>query len=64
MKACEAVVGTARFRERDTNPELRPSGRKAWSIYLSVLDDGPYLDVSVMPTLSNEKPNKRRKATP
>jgi hypothetical protein len=50
-KATHAITGTARFREHDLQPELKPQGRKAWSIYLTPLDDAPYLDISVMPTL-------------
>ncbi len=57
IKACEVIVGVARFREgKDINPSLRPHGRKAWSIYLSHLDDGPYLDLSVMPTVNEQEP--------
>ena len=47
--AVKVIIGTARFREQDKNPELKPHGRKAWSIYLSHRDDAPYIDISVMP---------------
>lgn len=39
----------------NAQPEVRPHGRLAWSIYLdkksAKLDMGPYIDVSVMPRL-------------
>lgn len=53
--ATKAVIGLARFRQHDQRPELKPHGRKAWSIYLTSFDDGPYLDISVMPTQLTEK---------
>lgn len=58
-KATEAVGGTARFRkhEEDGRPEQKPCGRLAWSIYLTELDEDPYLDISVMPKI--EPPKKR-----
>ena len=31
------------------NPEEKPCGRRAWSIYFADAAAGPYLDVSVMP---------------
>ena len=43
---CENIEGTAFFSEADKNPELKPHGRRAWSIHLS---GGVYLDISVMP---------------
>ena len=49
QKTVEAIVGTARFREQDKNPESKPCGRLAWAIYLTPDDHGPYLDISVMP---------------
>lgn len=49
VEVCRAVCGTARLREDDRNPEKKDCGRAAWSIYLSAHDDGPYLDISVMP---------------
>ena len=55
-KATHTIVGTARFRKRDPQPELKPQGRKAWSIYLTPFDDAPYLDISVMPTLGKRVP--------
>lgn len=48
--ATKAITGTARFREQDQAPEFKPQGRKSWSIYLTPLDDAPYIDLSVMPT--------------
>jgi hypothetical protein len=48
-KATEAIVGTARFRKYEAQPEKKPLGRLAWSIYLTHDDRGPYLDISVMP---------------
>lgn len=52
--ATKAITGLARFRSHDHRPELKPQGRKAWSIYLTTLDEGPYLDISVMPTLEKK----------
>lgn len=57
-EATKAIIGTARFREQDLNPEEKPYGRKAWSIYLTPMDDAPYLDISVMPTEQTEKKKK------
>ena len=51
-KAVHAIIGTARFREVDGQPEAKPHGRKAWSVYLTHMDEGPYLDISVMPTVN------------
>ncbi len=64
MKLCEAVLGVARLRKHYINPALRPHGRKAWAIYLTHLDAGPYLDLSVMPAANESaktKPNKRKR---
>src|SRR5258708_6210270 len=47
-KATEAIAGTARVKEGDQFPEKKPCGRLAWAFYLTHLDDGPYLDISVM----------------
>lgn len=51
VKVCEIVIGTARFRDVDSDrlPERKACGRLAWSIYLSHRDDGPYIDISVVP---------------
>lgn len=52
QKATEAIVGVARMRDIDKDvgqPEKKPCGRLAWSLYLTYRDDGPYLDISVMP---------------
>lgn len=52
QKAAEVIVGTARIREVDRasgQPEKKPCGRLAWSLYLTHDDNGPYLDISVMP---------------
>lgn len=50
-KATEVIIGTARVREvdKDWMPEKKPCGRMAWAFYLTHEDDGPYLDISVMP---------------
>lgn len=46
----EAVVGFARVRDVDADqPVKKPCGRLAWSFYLTHEDNGPYLDISVMP---------------
>ena len=37
-------------RHNDTNPTLRPHGRKVWAIFLQE-ELGPYLDISVIPRL-------------
>lgn len=44
--ACESIEGTAFFSDADLNPELKPHGRRAWSIHLG---GGVYLDISVTP---------------
>jgi len=54
-KTTEHIVGIARERPHDRSPEVKPHGRKAWAIYLSHLDDGPYLDISVMPRLGDAR---------
>lgn len=50
-KACEVIVGTARYRDVDAGalPEKKPCGRLGWSFYLTHDDTGPYIDISVMP---------------
>ncbi len=48
-KVTEAIIGTARTREADPNPTKMPCGRLAWSFYLTHEDEGPYIDLSVMP---------------
>ena len=51
QKAAEAITGCARVRKADEGrqPEKKPCGRLAWSFYLTYDDNGPYLDISVMP---------------
>jgi hypothetical protein len=49
QKATEVIIGFARTREVDPNPREMPCGRLAWSFYLTHDDDGPYIDLSVMP---------------
>lgn len=58
-KATEAIVGCARVRKADEGhqPEKKPCGRLAWSFYLTYDDNGPYLDISVMPK-GLDKPRK------
>lgn len=50
-KITEEVIGMARVRDidRDRQPERKPCGRLGWSFYLTPMNDGPYLDISVMP---------------
>jgi hypothetical protein len=51
----ERIIGTARKRESDKNPEQKDCGRLAWSFYLQPEGiDGPYIDLSVMPKLKAE----------
>lgn len=46
----ERIIGTARMREADKNPEQKPCGRLAWSFYLQPEGvEGPYIDLSVLP---------------
>jgi len=54
MKVAEAVEGVARIRKVDKGrlPEKKPCGRLAWSFYLTYDDNGPYIDISVMPKVS------------
>jgi hypothetical protein len=47
-KAAEIIIGIARQRECDP-PTQKPCGRLAWSFYLTHADDGPYIDLSIMP---------------
>lgn len=50
-KATEEIIGCARVRKADEGrqPEKKPCGRLGWSFYLTYDDNGPYLDISVMP---------------
>jgi len=51
----ERIIGTARIRERDKNPEAKPNGRLIWLFYLQPQGvEGPYIDLSVMPRIGNE----------
>ncbi|MGO9289772.1 MAG: hypothetical protein ACLQIJ_13595 [Polyangia bacterium] len=58
--AAEAIIGICEIRKRDNDhqPEKKPCGRLAWSLYL-VPDDpaflGPYLDLSVFPPKAEDK---------
>lgn len=65
-KATEIIIGFARQREVDKNqPEQKPCGRLAWSFYLTHDDNGPYLDISVMPKGEHQKivhPKQRKRA--
>lgn len=54
-KATEAIVGFARVRAVDEQPEKKPHGRLAWSFYLTHADDGPYLDISVTPVVREKE---------
>ena len=59
-KATEVIIGFARERERDKpQPEKKPCGRLAWSLYLTHEDTGPYLDISVMPIVNPVKEKKK-----
>jgi len=53
-----SVNGVLAERDWDTNPSKRPHGRLAWAFYFdaqSAVDcSGPYLDISVMPSLSDD----------
>lgn len=53
--AIKAIAGTAResFVDKGRQPEKKPCGRLAWAIYLTYDDNGPYLDISVMPKVKN-----------
>jgi len=57
-KATEVIIGFARIRDVDKGrlPEEKPCGRLAWSFYLTHDDNGPYIDISVMPK-GKEKSN-------
>lgn len=57
QSATEEIIGFARIRkfDKDRLPEKKPCGRLAWSIYLTHDDNGPYLDISVMPKGAEEK---------
>lgn len=49
-KTTEMIIGTARVRYVDqAQPQKNPCGRLSWTLYLTHSDDGPYLDISVMP---------------
>jgi hypothetical protein len=55
--AVELIVGFARTRAGDKNPTKKPAGRLAWSFYMTPEDmdhAGPYIDLSIMPTLREE----------
>ena len=54
----EQVWGHAEVRERDRarSPEPKPCGRLAWAFYLQPgRVEGPYIDLSVMPTIRAER---------
>lgn len=56
-KTTEVIIGFARVREVDKGqPEKKPCGRLGWSFYLTHEDDGPYLDISVMPIVEEKAP--------
>ena len=46
---CEQVIGFGYFKEGDKQPETKPCGRLAYTIYLEHGEDSIYLDISVMP---------------
>lgn len=47
-KTTEQIIGTARIRECDEKPTVKPCGRLAWSFYLQPEGiEGPYIDLSV-----------------
>lgn len=51
-KTAEAIIGIAEIRESDKLPEKKPCGRLGWSFYLG---GGPYIDLSVMPVVEEQK---------
>lgn len=56
-KTTETIIGTARTRERDKNPEAKPCGRLAWSFYLQPEGiEGPYIDLSVAAKAAPDTP--------
>ena len=61
MDVTRAIVGVARHREGDPQPSKKPWGRLAWSFYLTHDDNGPYIDLSVMPMVEEPEPKKKAK---
>jgi len=49
QKATLSIIGVARVKKFDEQPEEKPCGRLAWVFYLTPDDNGVYLDISVMP---------------
>ncbi len=62
-KTAEIIIGTARAKESDIkagcHPEKKPLGRLGWAFYLTDEDNGPYLDISVMPKGMHTKSKAR-----
>src|SRR6185437_488762 len=63
-KVAEAITGYCQLwkYDRERLPEKKPHGRLAWSFYFDATGEnrGPYLDVSVVPRISDILEAKER----
>lgn len=56
-KTAEVIIGFCHERKADVGrqPDKKPCGRLAWSFYLRHDDEPPYLDISVMPKVEENR---------